>query len=163
MQAEVQLLAALCPQGRVAILPFGRIVLKGQKSKPFAERPVTLGAHLRKRRHELGLFQREVAERLGVDPHSVTDWEKDHKEPEIRFWPAIIAFLGYDPHPEPQTVGERLRAKRRSLGLSIVAAAGRLGVDEGTFGQWEREIRQPMGNHLAVVAQFLSSKGLIKP
>ena len=139
------------------MLPFGRIELKGQKSKPFSDSPKTLGEHLRKRRFELGLFQREVAERLGVDPHSVTDWEKDHQKPEVRFWPAIIAFLGYDPHPQPRTLSERLWAKRRMLGLSVAAAAARLGVDEGTYSRWEHELRQPLGNHVRLVARFLAS------
>jgi DNA-binding XRE family transcriptional regulator len=97
------------------MLPFGRIELKGQKIKPFSEQPVTLGEHLRKRRLELGLFQREVAHLLAADSHSVSEWEKDHAKPGIRFWPAIIGFLGYDPHPEPRTLGEGLRAKRRVL------------------------------------------------
>jgi transcriptional regulator with XRE-family HTH domain len=139
------------------MLPFGRIELKGRKSKLFSDSPVTLGEHLRKRRHELGLFQREVAERLGVDPHSVSDWEKDHKHPEIRFWPAVIAFLGYDPNPKPHALGERLRAKRRRLGISIAAAAARLGVDEGTFSRWERELRRPLGNHERLIGRFLAS------
>jgi len=119
------------------MLPFGRIELNGQKTKPFAEQPVTLGGHLRKRRLELGLFQREVAKLLASDSHSVTEWEKDHAKPGIRFWPAIIAFLGYDPYPEPRTLGERLQAKRRALGFTIAETARWLEVDEGTFGKWE--------------------------
>lgn len=137
------------------MLPFGRIVLKGQKSKPFLETPATLGEHLRKRRNELGLFQREVAEQLGVDPHSVTDWERDRKEPAIRFWPAIIAFLGDDPHRAPQTLPERLHAVRRALGLPIAEIAERLGVDEGTFGRWERGASRPRGRHANTVELLL--------
>lgn len=137
------------------MLPFGRIELKGQKSKPFAEQPATLGEHLRKRRLELGLFQREVAKLLASDPHSITEWEKDRAKPGIRFWPAIIAFLAYDPHPEPMTLGERLRVKRRALGLSIADAAARMGVDEGTFGKWERGTGEPIRKHVGVATRFL--------
>jgi DNA-binding transcriptional regulator YiaG len=96
-----------------------------------------------------------VAELLGADPKSMTDWERGRKVPAIRFWPALIRFLGYDPHPEPRTLGQRLQAKRRLLGLSIAAAAGRLGVDEGTFGRWERANREPVGRHVELVSRFL--------
>ena len=138
------------------MLPFGRIALKGQKSKTFADTPVTLGEHLKKRRNELGLLQREVAEQLDVDPHSVTDWEKDHKKPEIRFWPALIAFLGYDPHPEPQTLGERLQATYRALGLSRKKAARQLGIDENTLQRYEGSHREPKSVRLRqLVADFL--------
>lgn len=139
------------------MLPFGRIELKGQKSKPFAEQPVTLGEHLRKRRLELGLFQREVAKRLRIGQFTYLSWEKDRARPEVRWWPAIIGFLGYDPHPEPWTFSEQLRARRRALGLSIAEAAQRVGVDEGTFGRWDRGVREPLGRHLGVLARFLGA------
>ena len=155
MPVRIQFLASLHAQGRVAMLPFGRIGLKGRKSKPYAEHPLTLGQHLRKRRCELGLFQREVAKVLAADPHSVTEWGEGPHKPGIRFWPAIITFLGYDPHPEPRTLCERPRAKRRALGLSIAEAAQRLGVDEETFGKWERENRVPIERHVGAVTRFL--------
>lgn len=38
--------------------------------------------------------------------------------PTIRYMPAIIAFLGYNPYPAPQTLPEKLLAARRRLGLT---------------------------------------------
>ncbi len=58
----------------------------------------TLGDHIRKRRLDLGLLQRDVAARIGSDTSSVTNWEKGHTEPENRFLPAILELLGYDPN-----------------------------------------------------------------
>jgi transcriptional regulator with XRE-family HTH domain len=52
--------------------------------------------------------------------------------------PAIIHFLGYDPTPEPTTLPERMRDYRRKNGLTIKEAAHRMGVDESSWGQWER-------------------------
>lgn len=63
--------------------------------------------------------------------------------PEIRYWPAIIAFLAYDPNPAPQTLGERLQAKYRELGLPIKDAARQLGMDEGTLLKYERGTSRP--------------------
>lgn len=103
------------------------------------------------------MFQREVAERLRVGQFTYLSWEKDRARPGVRYWCAIIGFLGYDPNPEPLTLGERLQAKRRALGLSVAEAAQRLRVDEGTFGRWERENREPIARHISAVAAFLGA------
>jgi transcriptional regulator with XRE-family HTH domain len=58
-----------------------------------------LGDHLRAKRIDRGLFQKEVAARIGVDTATVTNWELGNTEPEERFIPALIRFLGYNPLP----------------------------------------------------------------
>jgi DNA-binding transcriptional regulator YiaG len=86
---------------------------------------------------ELGLFQRELAMKLGVTVDAAAGWEKDRKHPELRHWPKIIAFLGCDPHPEPKTLGERIAAKCRQLGMSRRVAGRFLGMDENTLKAYE--------------------------
>jgi len=54
---------------------------------------VTIGDHLRKRL-DLGLFQKDVAVFIGVDICTVTNWEKNKGEPQLRFIPKITDFLG---------------------------------------------------------------------
>jgi transcriptional regulator with XRE-family HTH domain len=100
----------------------------------------TLGDHIRTRRIELGLLQREVAHVLGVDPGSVNAWERNYREPSLRLLPAIRAFLGYDLEnvPDDTPLGFRIASKRRRLGLSQKALGESLGIDEGTVGKWER-------------------------
>ena len=56
-----------------------------------------LGDHIRKRRLELGLFQREVAQRIRVTQGTVYRWEVNETTPPIRSLPRIIEFLRYDP------------------------------------------------------------------
>jgi len=90
-----------------------------------------LGEHVRKRRLELELTQKQAAERLGVNAGTVLNWEKGHTEPPVESMPAIIRFLGYDSFLEPNNISERLLAKRRAMGRSIKEAARQLGVDEG--------------------------------
>jgi transcriptional regulator with XRE-family HTH domain len=58
---------------------------------------VTVGDHIRRRRLDLGLLQREVAERLGADAATITNWELNRTQPALRFLPAIVGFLGYPP------------------------------------------------------------------
>ncbi len=110
---------------------------------PYPRFPTTLGEHLKKRRFELQLLQRQVALRLGVTVNTVIDWEKDRKEPETRHWPKIITFLGYDPHPTPKTLGERLQARYRELGIPRKKAARRLGIDENTLQRYEEGMSKP--------------------
>lgn len=110
-----------------------------RRPKAYAEAPKTLGEHLLKRRSELGATQFEVATRLGTSLETVGNWEKDQAEPAMRFFPAIFAFLGYDPFPLPRTLAERLLSKRRALGLSVKRAAEMVGVDEATFSAVEKE------------------------
>jgi DNA-binding XRE family transcriptional regulator len=86
---------------------------------------------------DLGLLQREVAKQIGCSKAALVMWEKGYSNPEIRFWPGIIEFLGYDPGPEPRDVPGGLRAARRRLGLSRHKMAVRLEVDSTSIRDWE--------------------------
>jgi transcriptional regulator with XRE-family HTH domain len=101
------------------------------------------------------LTQKQAAERLGVNPWTVLNWEKDHTEPPIESMPAIIRFLDYDPFPEPKNIDERLLAKRRAMGWSIREAARQLGVDEGTWRNWEQGGVILYHNHRLLVSRLL--------
>jgi transcriptional regulator with XRE-family HTH domain len=90
--------------------------LKAQKPKDYSETPQTLGEHLKKRRRELGLLQREAAERMGVSAETVANWEKGRTKPVAAQFQPVTAFLGYDPTPAPTTTAERVEAKRRQSG-----------------------------------------------
>lgn len=144
-RAQASAGSSRCPQRhlRVAFLPFCPIILKSLKPKPYKAAPESLGEHLRKRRIELGLFQKDVAKQLRVNGWTYLGWEHDRTTPAVSFWPRIIDFLGYDPTPRPNTLGERIASRRRRLGLSQEQAATLVGVDEGTFRRWERGERNP--------------------
>lgn len=115
---------------------------------PYERAPTTLGAHLRKRRLELGLRQRDIQVQFGLDKETLANWEKDRCYPAMRHWPKIIAFLGGDPSPEPKTEGEKLLAYRRQHGMSRKALARKLGVDEHTLWRWETGQRTSLSlNH----------------
>jgi transcriptional regulator with XRE-family HTH domain len=114
------------------------LVLSGKRPDVEADQGDSLGARLRRRRRELGLRQDEAAKLLGVDPKSVMWWERDERPPIVSAYPAIISFLGSEPWPEPQTLGEALLAERRRRGIEIRKAAALAGVDEGTWRRWER-------------------------
>jgi transcriptional regulator with XRE-family HTH domain len=121
--------------------------------------PQTIGDHLRRKRLARKILQREVAEQIGVTTSCIFNWESNAARPDIRYMPAIIRFLGYDPLPEPQNCGERLVWRRTSLGLSQKAAAKQLGVDSGTLARWERGEREPTGSFLVLVQRFVGDAG----
>lgn len=102
------------------------------------ENPQTLGEHLKRKRIESGLLQREVAEVLGACHTAYLRWETDQSEPYVRYYPAIIAFLGYAPWRQAESRQEHMLQFRRQRGWSIERAAKQAGVDEGTWGRWEK-------------------------
>ncbi len=92
---------------------------------------------------ELGLLQRAVAKRIGVDVTTIRNWELGHTEPAIHEMPRIVDFLGFVPHPAPWSFGERVALARRLLGLSRDALAKRLRVDPSTVWRWENGRSRP--------------------
>ena len=117
-------------------MPWTRKVLI---SKGFVGIAKTVGEHILKKRLEAGLTQDELAAKFDVDSSTVLKWERGHVKtiPATRM-PALINFLGYNPEIEPDTVGARLRWKRRSLGWTCVEAARRNCVDPSTWETWEK-------------------------
>ena len=118
----------------------------------------TLGDHIRKRRLELRLLQREAAERLGVNKTSIANWESNRGQPEVRYMPAIIDFLGYDPLPPAESWGAHLVGRRTTLGLTQKEAATHIGVDQGTLARWERGEREPAGAYLPLARAFIEMR-----
>ena len=141
--------------GRVALLQFVPIRLKALKPKETDSEPQTLGQHLRKRRLEMRLTQAQAAERMGVNPWTILNWERGHTVPSFEATARILRWLGYDPCPAPQTIPERLVAKRRAMGWSIRRAARHLGVDPRTWRDWEHGRVILYRNHRVLVARLL--------
>jgi transcriptional regulator with XRE-family HTH domain len=121
--------------------------------------PTTIGKHILRRRLELGLYQREVAELFGVTEYTVLNWEKGRTEPTVRNIPFLVEFLGYDPAPpeHPTSIAERLKARRRELGLEHRDAARMLGVDSGTWLDWEAGGGIQKLEHRRLVVGFLGT------
>lgn len=55
----------------------------------------------------------------------------------------------------PGGIGQQIKARRESLGITQEAAAETAGVSKITWQSWEQGLRQPRGNTLARVAQVL--------
>ena len=115
--------------------------MKSFKPRPYKEVPETLGEHLKKRRMLLGLYQKEVATRVGVDEWTYINWEHDRTKPALRYLPDVINFLDYDPFGAPDGLGEQIKSKRRRLRMSQGELASRLGIDAGSIRKAERGLK----------------------
>ena len=140
-------------------MPFCHAVLKAPKPKPtpYPHALNTLGDHIRRKRFELELLQKDVARQIGVDEATIWNWENNATIPEIRFVPRIIEFLGYDPLPPVENLAERLKAYRMRMGLSRKKLAEHLGIDPGTLGRWESRRGHPSRKLHQLLAEALNS------
>jgi transcriptional regulator with XRE-family HTH domain len=145
----------------IIALPFCHIKREGKRPQnPAYPKSLTaIGDHIKKRRLDLGLFQKQAAAQIGADEMTICHWELGLTEPEIRFIPKIIEFLGYNPLPEARTFAEQIIRGRKTLGLSQAQLSRRLGVDPGTLSRWETGNRRPKGKHLRLIQQWLGQMG----
>jgi len=120
------------------------LILKAQKPSNIPQNPQSLGEHIRKRRLEQNLFQKDVARIIGVEETSIYNWEKNLSTPSIKYIPKIIEFLGYNPEIFSQkTWGEKLIYYRKIHGLSQKQMAQKLNLDQTTLRRCERDERNP--------------------
>jgi len=147
-------------------LPLCQRKLNAAKPKPYdyPADPKTLGEHLRKRRLDLHLVQREVADIFGVNESTIQNWEVGSHSVSLSAWPTVLEFLGYDPRPSGQTLGEKLRLHRESLGLPAADLAREWCVDPSTVTRYELK-PDHLQDHLSIpkIAQFVGYNPLCEP
>ncbi len=141
-------------------MPFCHSEFRANRPKPayYPKEINTLGDHIRARRLVLRLLQKQVADEIGVHEMTITNWEVNATVPEVRYMPAIIRFLGYDPQPPADSLPGSLAIVRRNLGLSQRKMATRLGVDPSTLMGWEAGRHQPTGKSLDLIAGVLQNR-----
>lgn len=107
---------------------------------------VTIGNHIRKRRLALGLTKL-VRERIGVTDSTVWNW--DHGvEPELRFMPAVIKFLGYVPFKYPNDPVGKLWYFKQVNGLSYEKLGALMERDPEQLTDWLSGRMRPRGRNL---------------
>ena len=81
-------------------LPFCHLELKAEKPKPcgYPKFLKTFGDHIRKKRMDSGLLQKDVARVIGVEETSIYNWENNRSNPGSRFIAGIVNFLEYCPY-----------------------------------------------------------------
>lgn len=142
-------------------MPFCRLTKKAPKPKgiSYPENPQTLGEFIRRQRIDHGLLQREVAELIGIDSDTLSGWELGRAAPEVRYRPAIYAFLGFCPFDSSWSFGQRLRAAREAQGLSVEHAGRVLGLDSGTIRRAESRDGRISALGIRAVRRILDGPG----
>jgi transcriptional regulator with XRE-family HTH domain len=140
-------------------LSFCRVSLKAARPSKILQ---TWDDHIKKRRLELRLYQAQVAEMIGVDECTVTNWEKNRTTPMLWTLPNVIEFLGYDPSVgEPTSPGGKLLQFRKYRGMTQKELAKQKGTDQSTLGGLERKRGKQNTSTLQKVVGFLEAQHLL--
>ncbi|WP_298266864.1 helix-turn-helix transcriptional regulator [Geobacter sp.] len=131
------------------------IPLQKQPLIGYPEYPLTLGEHIRKKRMDLGLLQREVAEIIGVTESSIWNWEHG-VEPVLQYNPKIINFLGYIPFDCPDDTIGWLAWYKKVSGLTLIELGKQMGRHPDQLQDWLSGERKPFNKSLERIEQFLS-------
>ena len=80
-------------------MPICQVQLRAKKRVPeaYPKELKTIGDHIRKRRLDLHLYQKDVAKIIGVSECTIWNWEKGRSNPTSRHIQKIIDFLEYIP------------------------------------------------------------------
>ena len=108
---------------------------------------ITIGNRIQKSRIIKGMSQQELAERCGLKRGAINTFEYDLAYPSISSMKAIALALDMPfQHFEDEYYSfvndgfsGRLKRWRKENGLSMRAAAQKLGVDVTTLNSWEQE------------------------
>jgi DNA-binding XRE family transcriptional regulator len=77
------------------------------------------GEHMKRKRMDSKLLQKDVANILGVSEDCTINWEKNRSIAQIQFMPSIIGFLGYLPCSfDLTTLSGKLKAYGHLKGVS---------------------------------------------
>ncbi len=99
------------------------------------------------------MLQKQVGKAIGVTSHTVMNWEKDRAQPEVKYYPKIMAFLGYCPIQHASTFSNLVRLHRTHRGLSIKQAAQEIGIDPASLSAYEAG-NKPLHRILAAMHKF---------
>jgi transcriptional regulator with XRE-family HTH domain len=93
----LQILASFFVCGK----PVKKVYRSAKTNKPLLTdcpaKPKFIGDHIKKRRLELGMSRKDLADKLGITFYAVRGWEYEQKSPSAKVMPRIIEFLGYVP------------------------------------------------------------------
>ncbi|HKI51942.1 MAG TPA: helix-turn-helix transcriptional regulator [Geothermobacteraceae bacterium] len=132
-----------------------KIPLTKQSPKELTEDPVTLGDHLRRRRFELGLYQKDVAVKIGVTASTLWNWEHNWTI-DLRYFPRVIKFLGYNPISCPDDLMEKLAWYKQVNGLTFKDLGAEMGRDPEQLSDWLAGRHNPCRRNQEEVELFLS-------
>jgi len=142
-------------------LPFCNVVLHAQKPIPngYPVEIKTIGDRIKKRRLDLGLRQKDVADQFGVSISNIAYFERNAAFPSLSLMQKVIGFLGYNPYGDLINLeaGVRLKTARERLGLEVNDAAKLINVTPAILRRWERGKRMSKKTDWKALDDFILS------
>ena len=138
------------------VLPFCAFTLIANKpkSKQYTSTLTLLGDHLRNRRLDLGLEQKELAKILGVCLASISHWENGHGEPQLNLQGKVIEFLGYNPFGSDNSISGKIKLYRVLNRYTQDQLARKLRIDNNIVRDWEKGAKTPTEYYLKKLSWF---------
>ncbi|GAB3909893.1 hypothetical protein GCM10028826_17530 [Mucilaginibacter boryungensis] len=124
----------------MVLLPFYtyRKIAQKPHTTAYALNPQTLGEHIKKKRIENDELQKDVALVIGVSEDTITYWENDRTQPQVCYYPNIIAYLGNYPFVhDVDTIAGKIIKMRYCNGWTREYLAEMVGVNTSTITRWE--------------------------
>lgn len=141
-------------------VPLLQFRIQASKPKPYGypQEIKTIGEHIRARRMNLGLLQKEVAIIINVSTSCIENWEKNRGFPNKMHIPKIKKFLGKDvgfTMPEMQ-LEERLKEYRKKHNLTQKMLAKSIGVGINTLIKIENKGGHILNSTYKKIEMFLN-------
>jgi DNA-binding XRE family transcriptional regulator len=150
------------------VLTFSENPLSGNKHLSFEisvdipdryqfDEPLThIGLHIKKKRIEQKLFQRQVACFVGVSTDTICNWENGLAEISLKCMPRVISFLGYNPFPMPKEILKKLEWYKTKNGLSFKELGFQMKRDPGQLADWFSGRHSPTGKNIYDIDVFIN-------
>ena len=133
------------------------IPLEIQMPPELTQDPVTLGDHLRRRRLELGLYQKDVAVQIGVTASTIWNWEHGWTI-DLKYIPRVIQFLSYNPIPCPDDPLESLAWYKLVNGLTLENLGAEMNRDPEQLADWLSGRHKPCLKNQEKIGLFVSDR-----
>jgi len=117
---------------------------------------MTLGEHVKKARIDKNHFQKQAAAEIGVSVDSLCYWENGRTQPEIRYYPQIIQYIGFNPFPEPVDTIQRLEWYKTVNGLSFDGLAAKTKIHPEQLQAWLTGKKTPIQRNIQKIERLLN-------
>ncbi len=109
------------------------------KDSRYPKTLTSIGDHLRTKRLDGNMELKDVAQQLNVTVQSIVHWEQNRTTPNLRFYPVIADFLGYETPvmKENNKLVGMLKNYRKENGVSLYKCSKRIGLTHTTLHRIE--------------------------
>jgi len=101
------------------------------------------------------LYQKDVAAQIGVTTSTIWNWEHNWTI-DLRYFPRVFKFLGYNPIPCPDDVIEKLAWYKQVNGLTLEDLSAEMGRNPEQLSDWLSGRHVPCKKNSEKIMLFLT-------